>query len=255
MEHTIIPIKKTTISYEIIDWIIGAISTGELKVGDRLPSERDLAARMQVSRSSVREAIKMLSFNRIIESRTGAGTFIINTPFDPAPDTSAGSSFQLDDQIVQSIEVRMLIEPGIIRLAAVNITDQELEKVDALIAQMTPMAENNDFGGYSLLDMQLHHLFALATKNPAFYHIQQNYSGSSLHVTSFNQAPGTLLFPDRQHHDIIQALHRHDPDEAEQHMKQHIYYAFHNTFHSGIAPSMLHQRLELLSSATDHTGL
>lgn len=239
------PIQKKSISYEIVDRIMALFMSGDLKPGDRLPSERDLAIQYRVSRVSVREAIKILSISGIVESRPGSGTFVINTPFDAKHEDSS-STFTLDDAILQSVEMRMIVEPKIARLAAEYITVDELAEFDELISKMKTSSENDDFGSFALHDMQFHYLCASASKNPALYNTLRKYSGSSLHVTMIQQFPGALIIPFQHHSTLVEAFRSHDADRAESIMCKHIYHVFSKC--AGSADNeVLNKRIQSLS--------
>lgn len=247
MEHLSAPIKKNSISYEIADRIMASIMSGELKSGDRLPSERELALTMDVSRTSVREALKMLAFSKILDSKPGAGTFVINTPFESIPSSHTNALF--DDTTLQGIEIRMITEPKIIRLSAVNATPEDLQAMDSIVQEMALRAESNDFSAYSLLDMRLHLLFATSSQNPDLYLLQKNYSGSAIHLTVVKQSSGELMISLRHHTDMVEAIRRHDPEKAEWSMCQHIYYVLEKYAYSyGYEVEPLKKRLALLAS-------
>lgn len=239
------PIKKLSVSYEIIDRIMALFRAGELKPGDKLPSERELARRYAVSRVSVREAIKMLSTNQILESRPGSGTYVINTPYETGLEASS-VDFVLDDFIMQSIEMRMIVEPKIARLAAEFVTEDELAKFNEIMDKMIICHQKDDFGGFSFLDMQFHYLCATASKNAVLYDTLQKYSGSSLHVTMIQQYPGALAIPCKHHEDLVAAFKSHDPDKAEKQMCQHIYHVFSKCV-TGAYSDILLNRIRLLS--------
>lgn len=247
MEPLSAPIKKNSISYEIADRIMASIMSGGLKLGDRLPSERELALTMNVSRTSVREALKMLSFSKILDSKPGAGTFVINTPFESIPSSRTNALFE--DSTLQGIEIRMITEPKIIRLSVVNATPEELQTMDTIVQEMTLCAESNDFSAYSLLDMQLHLLFATSSRNPDLYLLQKSYSGSAMHLTLVKQTPGELMVSLRHHMDMVEAIHQHDLEKAEWSMCRHIYYVLEKYACScGYEIEPLKKRLALLVS-------
>ena len=217
------PVKKNSIAYEVADRIIGAILSGELKPGDRLDSERNLA--FQVSRTSVREAIKMLSFNKIVESRPGAGTFVLDTPLNMQKDDMLTEYGIIDNPLIQSLEMRMIVEPKIIRLAAIHVTDKELEEFDEILKEMEQAASQNEYGTYSLLDLRYHHQCAKASKNPDLYDMLRKYCGSPQHVASFGQTPNVEMETFNQHKQMVEHLRNHDAEAAEKLMCEHILFA------------------------------
>lgn len=215
------PIKKNSISYEIADRILASIMSGAFSVGDRLPSERELAETMNVSRTSVREALKMLSFSKIVDSKPGAGTFVINSPADAVAEEAEEEI--LKDAALRSLEVRMIAEPKFARLAAIY-AKEELMAMESLVMQMIPAAEKDDYSAYSLLDMKLHLLIATSTRNKDLPLLLSSYSGSAMHLTLVKQVVGELKISLRHHMEIVQAIRNRDSDLAEKNMCQHLEY-------------------------------
>lgn len=240
------PIKKNFLSYEIVDRIMADIMSGKLKPGDRLPSERELTDIFQVSRTTIREALKLLSFSKIVESRPGAGTFILDMPTLTEQKALVHEETDFNDPLALSIEVRMVIEPKIIRLAAGYVNEQELTEFDELLKEMRNSAEGNEYGTYALLDMRFHRLCAKASKNPDLYNTLQKYCGSPQHVASFGCTVNAEMETYWQHEAIVSALRAHDPDRAEKAMCEHIFYAFKKSL-SKRTSLIYSKRLRLLS--------
>src|SRR6202521_1608680 len=131
-------IVRTSRLYEqIIEQIEGSILAGELKAGDQLPAERELAQRFGVSRTAVREAVKALREKGLVEAYSGRGTFITNG-------TSQAIRQSLDlmikigqpDGCTHLAEVRLILEPEIAALAATRIQEQHLALMREAVALM-----------------------------------------------------------------------------------------------------------------------
>src|SRR5918992_931871 len=115
---------------EAIEKIKEMIVSGRLRPGDRLPKEADLAANLELSRSSLREAVRALSALRILDVRQGDGTYV--TSLAPSLLLEALSflvDLHHDDTVMEIFEVRRLLEPAVTAQAAIRI---DLEDVDAL---------------------------------------------------------------------------------------------------------------------------
>ena len=127
------PGRKKYLYSEIVRQIEEMIRKGELKVGDKIPPERTLAATFRVSRNCIRQAVQALSQKQILESRQGDGTYVC------APDRSAlVSSFAVaiqaqKDMLGDIMEFRLLMEPQIASLAARNITTEELDRLKIIV--------------------------------------------------------------------------------------------------------------------------
>src|ERR1043166_7596037 len=110
-------IRKTRIYEEVVNQIHDLLREGSFKAGDQLPSERELAETFKVSRTSVREALRALEAQGLIESRTGAGNFIAELPVESLVAPLATILLEEKDALADIFEMRKLIEP---RIAALN---------------------------------------------------------------------------------------------------------------------------------------
>src|SRR5690349_1435798 len=108
------------------------ITRGELKPGDRLPRESDLAARIGLSRNSLREAVRALSLIRILETRQGDGTYVTSLEPDLLLE-SVGFVADLHQDLGPILEVRRILEAAATTLAAQHVTDAELLTLAALV--------------------------------------------------------------------------------------------------------------------------
>jgi Transcriptional regulators len=154
---------KNTKAYEVvIDNIKEMVFKRELKKGDKLPTERDLAENLKVSRTSVREAIRALEIIGLIESRQGAGNYIKNdfatSLFEPL-----SVMFMLQESSPKEIfQLREVLELECCRLAAKNIKDYELDRLFAIISEMK---ETDSEERSSILDKEFHGLITTTSRN------------------------------------------------------------------------------------------
>jgi GntR family transcriptional repressor for pyruvate dehydrogenase complex len=120
----------------IVEQIVRQIQTGKLKVGDKLPSERQLIAMLQVSRSSVREALQALAMMGVIESRAGQGSFVsykVQLPPIDLNEPSLPAALQRD-MLLALIESRRCIEGAVAYLAAERATSASVAALHAAFA-------------------------------------------------------------------------------------------------------------------------
>jgi DNA-binding FadR family transcriptional regulator len=120
------PIKSKKLYLLIIDQLKPLIKDGEYGPGDRLPTERDLAQRLGVSRGPVREALVALELVDIVEGRVGEGWFVKRT-VDSAPDIAVR-----DHPASDILEARLLVECGAVEQAACNLDDDDLNALRRL---------------------------------------------------------------------------------------------------------------------------
>ena len=153
------------VSAEIAERIQKAITKGELRPGEKLPSERDLAKQMKVSRVSVREAYRSLAEVGLLETKRGAegGAFI--TDLDHRPVTrSLSLMLRLGGTSLQELtEARVLLEPVVARLAAQRADRAGIERLDELVRKQEAAIKGQ--GDLRRYDLQFHRLVADCTQN------------------------------------------------------------------------------------------
>jgi GntR family transcriptional regulator, transcriptional repressor for pyruvate dehydrogenase complex len=123
-----------SVTDDAVEAIKQMIVAGELKPGDRLPREPDLAERLGLSRSSLREAVRALSLVHVLDVRRGDGTYV--TSLEPSLLMEALAfvvDFHRDDTVVQLFEARRVIEPAVTAMAATKMPDEDIEGLAALV--------------------------------------------------------------------------------------------------------------------------
>lgn len=140
------PLKKTRLYEEIIKQLIELIKKGTLKPGDKLPPERELAAQLNVSRTAIREALRSLETMGFIESRVGGGTFIKEITLDNVIDPFSTFLAQDKKLIVELIDVRLLLEVEMARLAALEINDEKVAMIEKSLNLMDEEIKKGQMG-------------------------------------------------------------------------------------------------------------
>src|SRR5262245_20091689 len=126
-----------SVQEEIKDFII----EHALKPGDALPPETELSRQLNVSRNSVREAVKSLEALGILEARTGAGLFVSAFSFDPLLNNLGyGLLFDLK-QLSDLLEIRILMECGMVERVVQSVTPEQLKRLRQVLARMREGAE------------------------------------------------------------------------------------------------------------------
>ncbi len=159
------PIQSERLYERIVSQIEQRIESGELKVGDQLPPERELAEQFAVSRTAVREAVKALRQKGLLAIRPGRGTFITNGTSDTIRN-SLGMLMKIgatkgSDSLV---EVREILEPEIAALAATRITDEYISAMQDAVNIMDTALDNVDV--FVEADLDFHLALAEGTQNP-----------------------------------------------------------------------------------------
>ena len=215
------PIKSTRIYEEIVRQIKQLISEGQLKSGDRLPPERDLAEKFVVSRPSVREALRALESLGLIEIRPGEGTFVREVSIDALVGPLALLLTTQREAIAELFEARRLLEPALAGLAAARATRDEIQEMDRILeAQAKEIAAGNT--GLAQ-DAAFHAAIGAAAHNRAITRLA--HAIMDLLSQSREESLNTPGRPTRSHQDhrrILAAITARDERAARQAMLDHV---------------------------------
>lgn len=220
------PIRPKKLSEEIVSQIKDLIGNGELKPGQRIPSERELAAFLGVSRPSVREAIMVLEAMGFLESRQGGGTYVRSLTEMSMADPLASMVERRDPRMLHALtEVRMGLETWSAYLAAKRAEDSEIAQMRELFEVM---ADQADGGGWDPeIDAQFHLTITAATHNTLQVHVLNTIQ--SLFQTTIMVALGEFYSKEgyielllNHHREILEAIEARDPELARQKMMEHL---------------------------------
>jgi GntR family transcriptional regulator, transcriptional repressor for pyruvate dehydrogenase complex len=157
---------------KVLDYVKSQVREGNLNIGGRLPSERELSAMLGVSRNSVREAIRTLDIMGVISSQQGAGNYLTGNFENNLVETMSMMFFLNQIDYRQISELRRGLELQALMLAIDHITDPEIDKLQKILAQLEHETEEINV----ILDKQLHYNIALASKNTIIINILQALS-------------------------------------------------------------------------------
>lgn len=217
-------IEKKKLPEKVIDEIRHLLESGQLKIGDKLPNQNILALELGVSRTSLREGMRMLDLLGVIEQRPGYGTVIrrmipeLHTEGrDLALLSDADATFEL-------LEAREIIECGAIRLAAVKATESQIERLFELVKKMSQHLKEDNDQAYRKLDYAFHEFIATAAGNRF---LQEPANALSKYVQQFIDEntlllPGSLKDSQQYHQSMCEAIAERNPDRAEKEMRRHI---------------------------------
>jgi len=202
---------------QVVEQISQLIDSGEYAVGSRLPPERELAERFDVSRPTIREAIIAIEAIGKIAVKTGSGMYVASGAALSGPSANI-SPFEL-------LESRVLIEGEAAALAASLITDDQLE---ALEKALDKMAQENTFVGLGTdcADRQFHSIIAEATNNKMLQKLIQNLWDTQESIDHIRKAHHSICAPAPEvrldeHRAILDALAKHDAQAARIAMRKH----------------------------------
>src|SRR3954466_5657231 len=211
-----------SVTQHAIDEIKAMIISGELTAGDRLPNEPDLAARLGLSRNSLREAVRALTLARILEVRQGDGTYV--TSLEPSmllEPLTFMADFHQDRTLLQVLEVRRILEAATAALAAQYITDEELTELRKVVEEMDACETVEAFVAN---DLRFHRLIGAASRNPVLASVLDSFSTPMSRarvwrgVTQANAIEQTKA----QHAALYDALAHRRPDVARAVATAHI---------------------------------
>ncbi len=189
--HGIEPLNRKPVSEQVAMKLLEAIRVGNLKAGDKLPTENELAAALQVSRPVIREALRGLSILGVVESRQGGRCYV--TDLSPSRLVAPLQMvIAIDETNVEALyEARLEVECSILRLAAVRLTDAELAKLRALVKTGYELVE--DPVGFRVLDLEFHQTLIALAHNPFLERIALSlYDPWALNIGASPRKPRAL---------------------------------------------------------------
>jgi len=217
-----LPIQTERLYERIVSQIEQRIEAGDLKMGDQLPSERELAEQFAVSRTAVREAVKALRQKGLVEIRPGRGTFIANETSDTVR-SSLGMLMKMGITKGSGnlVEVREILEPEIAALAATRITDEYIAAMqDAVNAMETAL---DDVDTFVEADLDFHLALAEATQNPIIPILMDSIIDLLREQRKrTGLTKGGLQRGQTHHKKILDAVTRRDAESARKAMQEHM---------------------------------
>lgn len=218
LELTFAPVASQTAFEETMDRIGTAIKLGVLVPGARLPAERDLCQKLEISRSTLRQALTALvqSGHLVAARGRGGGTFVAASP----PQLEAPSAEMLSTWR-DACDVRLAVELGVAALAAERAQPERLEPLVVLVAEMDDMVE--DFGEYRQADVRFHIGLAETTGSRPLITLATEAQGSMTDlITHIAHPPEVLANANAQHARLLAAIRAHDGTRATTVMAEHV---------------------------------
>jgi GntR family transcriptional repressor for pyruvate dehydrogenase complex len=213
--------KPQSVAEQISTHILDLLRQRQLRPGDKLPPERELAEMLGVSRPSLREALRALSIMQVIEVRQGDGTYVSSLEPEELVE-HLSFVFMLDDStLLQLFEARKIIETGNAGLAAERITDEEIAALHACLERAAQVKDEPE--AFLIADIELHAIITEAAGNPLLKRFMSSIgvlSQASRHKTAV--MPGVTATSLAHHREIVAALEARDPQAAKAAMLRHL---------------------------------
>ena len=207
-------------------WITGqlreAILDGRFAPGEKLPAERKFASAFGASRATIRTALSRLETERLVTRRLGAGTFV-NTDVLADNEEVADHTSPLE-----LIEVRLGIEPNMVRLAVLNATPRDIDRLESHIARMQAAAGDSE--SFTHWDIEFHQLLAETTRIPLIVWMYRKINDVRTH-SQWNAMKSKVLTSKRiaeyneQHRSLYEAIRMRDIEGAVAIITNHLHYA------------------------------
>jgi GntR family transcriptional repressor for pyruvate dehydrogenase complex len=207
--------------YEGVAKQIERLILKKLQPGDKLPSERELAELLRVSRSSIRDAIRSLELMGMVEPRQGAGTIVREISSESLVNPLANALKRKEELIGELLDFRLMLEPQLAARAATRVSPEEISELEEILDRQ----EEKLRGGESTIaeDSEFHYSIAMASGNSVVLKVLD-----TLMDLLRDSRERSLQVEGRQqkslagHRRILAAIKRHDSDGAKAAMRRHI---------------------------------
>ncbi|MEA2197636.1 MAG: GntR family transcriptional regulator, transcriptional repressor for pyruvate dehydrogenase complex [Solirubrobacteraceae bacterium] len=246
------PVRSVNVFEETVESILRLVKLGLLLPGERLPSERELAKQLEVSRPTVREALRSLARTGYLQTLRGrsGGTYVLEWRTDPSDEQVRALAREMGDDLLDALDFRLVVEPGGAALAASRATAADAARLDAALEVLAaaprvtfPATDRVAVDGdlehddpaplsdmpdpvplsYRFADRRLHLLIADIARSPSVAAaVTQAQLRLSDLLSSTPQMEGALRHSDQQHEQIVSAIKRGDAGAAQQAMREHV---------------------------------
>ncbi|MER7859612.1 FadR/GntR family transcriptional regulator [Amycolatopsis sp. NPDC058340] len=218
MPEALSRLNRAKLYEQVVERIKAHVEESGLHAGDKLPSERDLAERLGVSRASIKQAIVVLEVQGLLESRHGGGTYLRNDHLDVEP---VDELVARRSRLPEVLEAREAMETKLAELAALRRSDEDLAAIDAALEFMKSEIEDGGHGAEG--DRRFHEAITAAANNALLAEFMRSIDTQI--AESRNESlrqPGRPWRSLSQHHKIAEAIRAGAPKAAANAMRQHV---------------------------------
>ncbi len=222
------PVERSSVAEQVAKKLFDMVRVRNLKPGDQLPPERELAAMMQVSRPSVREALRGLQILGMLKARQGGGIYVASLD---AGDLLEPLTFLItlnEDNVGALHQARVLVDGGIAAMAAASIGDADLARLERMLLVQRELT--GDPLGFRVSDLEFHRTIMAATGNPFLVRVSHSLYVLGVEYRRIaSESLGVLARSLDDHAKIVAALHARDPAAAREAMVRHLTNVHHST--------------------------
>jgi GntR family transcriptional repressor for pyruvate dehydrogenase complex len=218
------PISQSRVSDQVVQQILDLIETGKLKPGDQLPAERELTQQVSISRNAVREAIRLLEAQGLLEVRPGIGTFVTN--FRGIAGLPVRWTLWLaehKDEVLDLLQVRTALEPLAASLAAEKAGSNDIEDMKLVLEKIDKAIETDAIEYAVEGDIKFHQLISECSNNSFLIELNQGINVALVENRyAYFSTPGTIRESNLHHWQVLEAIQAKDPMRAANSMREHI---------------------------------
>lgn len=214
-------LKNKLLAEQVEDEIYHYILDTPLEPGAKLPNEFELGEKFGVGRSTVREAVKLLSSKGIVEVRRGSGTYVVTTAKGLSDPLNLRSVQDKNALALDLVNVRLLLEPGMAEMAALNASDEDIERIQRLCDRVESKIHSGNL--YIEDDIAFHTCIAESSKNMVVEQLIPIIDTAVMmfvNVTHQRLTKETVM----THRAIVDAISDRDPIGAKTAMMMHMTY-------------------------------
>lgn len=214
-------VRRTRVFEGVAEQIQRLIVDGALKPGDLLPSERDLAERLGVSRGSVRDAIRSLELVGLVVPRQGEGTVVADVSPEAVVMPLASILLRKRELIAELLDIRKIVEPALAARAALRATPEDVARLEEIVRRQREKTLRGEPAVEE--DSEFHYVIALAARNGVVRRMLDVLMRLLRETRSRSlQTHGRPQRSLAGHRRIVEAIKRRDPDAAERAVRQHL---------------------------------
>jgi GntR family transcriptional regulator, transcriptional repressor for pyruvate dehydrogenase complex len=214
-------VRRTKLYEKVAQQIQGLIRDGLLKPGDHLPPERELAETFQVSRSSVRDAIRALEVMGLVEPRQGEGTVVRDLTAETLVNPLSTMLTQKRELVSELLDLRLMIEPPLAGRAAKHATDEEILRLEDILRRQKEKVARGELAIEE--DSEFHYAIAKAARNSVVLKVVDVFMDllrESREQTL--QVDGRLQKSFTGHRRILDSIKKRKASLAEAAMRRHL---------------------------------
>lgn len=215
--------KTNRLCEDIVDQIKSLIENHKFSLGEKLPSETELAERFGVSRITVREAIRIMEILGLVKTYRGKGTIVVAVTSEEAKKRFSNLSLFKTKDMAKLLEVRAIIEPEVAARAARDASEEEISRIELALSEMLSDIEKGGVGAKG--DIKFHNEICRSIKNDILSRLMESIMTmieQSMHVTLNIMGRPKISY--KEHLEILKAIRSHDSNRrAREAMRHHLH--------------------------------